>query len=83
LNHGVNLQFPESQIGADDFDRLSNREKEALALIAKNCMSKEIAQHLSLSLRTIRNHRVNICKKLRIAGPNALLKVAIENQTCL
>lgn len=83
LSHGTELRLPESKIGSEDFDRLSNREKEVLTLIAKNQTSKEIAQHLSLSLRTIQNHRVNICKKLRIAGPNALLKVAIENQAWL
>lgn len=74
---------PETKVGADQLDQLSKREKEVLSLIAINQTSKEIAQRLSLSLRTVQNHRLNICKKLGLSGPNALLKTAIENQAWL
>lgn len=83
LSGNLEKQLPDSLTSTRDLDRLTGREKEILALIAKNCTSKEIAHQLSLSLRTVQNHRVNICKKLRIAGSNALLKVAIENQAWL
>lgn len=73
----------DDSIESTDLDRLSKREKQILALIAQNKTSKEIAVQLEVSLRTVQNHRVNICRKLRIDGPNALLKVAIENQQWL
>ena len=83
ISKSVEPTVPETQIQREDFESLSKREKEILLLIARNHTSKEIAQQLSLSLRTIQNHRLNICKKLGISGPNALLKTAIEHQSWL
>lgn len=80
ISNSVEPAVPEANVQREDFDRLSKREKEILALIAKNQTSKEIANVLAVSLRTIQNHRLNICKKLNISGPNALLKTAIEHQ---
>lgn len=74
---------PQVRVTSGDIERLSSREREILSLIAQNQTSKEISRHLELSIRTIQNHRVNICKKLGISGSNALLKLAIENQTWL
>jgi DNA-binding NarL/FixJ family response regulator len=75
--------MPQALVTPNDLDRLSSREKEILSLIAKNQTSKEISKHLSVSIRTIQNHRANICKKLGISGSNTLLKLAIENQAWL
>lgn len=83
LGQQLDMQLPEVQINRDDLQRLSKREREILTLIARNLTSKEAAQKLCVSLRTIQNHRANICKKLRITGSNALLKIAIENQAWL
>ncbi len=62
---------------------LSEKEKEILNLIAQNKTTKEIADALFVSYKTIENHRANICKKLNISGCNALLKFIIENKTLL
>lgn len=59
---------------------LTEKEKEILRLIAINRTTKEIAQQLFVSYKTIENHRANICKKLHISGANALLKFIIENK---
>ncbi|MFH1194242.1 MAG: response regulator transcription factor [bacterium] len=59
---------------------LTEKEKEILRLIAMNKTTKEIAQQLFVSYKTIENHRANICKKLHISGANALLKFIIENK---
>jgi two-component system response regulator NreC len=83
IQDGADPQLPDLDAEAVNLQCLSKREGEVLALIAKNCTSKEISQQLRLSLRTVQNHRVNICKKLKISGPNALLKIAIENQAKL
>lgn len=62
---------------------LTEKEKEVLQFIAMNKTTKEIASELFLSSKTIENHRANICKKLNISGPNALLKFIIENKNRL
>ncbi len=83
ISNSIEAIVPQAPITPEEFARLSDREKEILSLIAKNKTSKEISRHLSLSIRTIQNHRVNICKKLGISGSNTLLTLAIENQAWL
>tara|TARA_R110001599_G_scaffold351965_1_gene585333 strand:+ start:22527 stop:23168 length:642 start_codon:yes stop_codon:yes gene_type:complete len=83
ISQNVEPMVHQAQIPQENIDALSRREKEVLALIAKNQTSKEISMHLFISIRTVQNHRVNICRKLGIGGPNALLKLAIENQAWL
>jgi len=62
---------------------LTEKEKEILNMISQNKTTKEIAEVLFVSYKTIENHRANICKKLNITGCNALLKFIIENKTLL
>ncbi len=50
------------------FPELSDREREILALIAQGHKNAEIAEHLSLSPKTVRNHITNIFSKLQVAG---------------
>ena len=46
------------------FEMLSPREVEVLKLVGKGLKSKEIADELYLSVRTIHSHRRKICSKL-------------------
>jgi DNA-binding NarL/FixJ family response regulator len=64
-------------------DRLTASERRILRLIASDRTSKEIADELGLSHRTVENHRTNICAKLNIRGSHALLKFAFENRSKL
>jgi DNA-binding NarL/FixJ family response regulator len=57
---------------------LTGSEKRILALVAASKTSREIADELFLSQRTVENHRFNICKKLNLQGNHALLKFAIR-----
>lgn len=60
---------------------LSFAEKKILTLIAEQKSSKEIAQLLFITEKTVETHRSHIIKKLGIpSGKNALLKWAIENR---
>lgn len=63
-----------------EFDRLTTAEKEILKLIAQNKTSAQIAEELFRSVRTIENHRNNICNKLGLKGPHALLLYAIQHK---
>jgi DNA-binding NarL/FixJ family response regulator len=64
-------------------ENLTLTERKVLCLIAANKTSKEIADDLHISHRTVENHRANICNKLEIHGSHSLLKFAIENKTVL
>ncbi|MBA2691503.1 MAG: response regulator transcription factor [Rubrobacter sp.] len=49
------------------FPELTEREREILALIARHETNPEIAKHLHLSQKTVRNHVSNIFTKLHVA----------------
>lgn len=67
----------------DDFD-LTPMEKVIVRQVAENKTTKEIADALSISLSTVKNHRHNICVKLQLpAGTHSLLKWAMENKHTL
>ena len=60
--------------------KLTVTESRVLQLIAQQKKSKEIAEILFVSEKTIRNHRYNIKKKLDLPKENnSLLKWAIMN----
>jgi len=63
---------------ADNNPGLTSTEKQIIKMIAKGKSSKEIAEELFKSPKTIENHRNNICKKLGITGNSALLKYALR-----
>jgi DNA-binding NarL/FixJ family response regulator len=62
---------------------LTPTEVRVLKLIAGNKTSKEIAYDLSISPKTVENHRANISAKLKLSGNNSLLRFALENKTLL
>jgi DNA-binding NarL/FixJ family response regulator len=57
---------------------LSDREKEVLQLIAEGKSTKEIANALFLSIKTIESHRKNIMTKLNIYTVPELTKYAVR-----
>lgn len=61
----------------DGVRALSPAEKRVLQLLARNVTSREIAGVLDVSVRTIENHRANICRKLSLRGPHRLLELAL------
>ncbi|MBL8016976.1 MAG: response regulator transcription factor [Ignavibacteria bacterium] len=63
-----------------DLDKLTSTELQILKLISQNKTSAQIAEELFRSVRTIENHRNNICSKLGLKGPHALLLFALENK---
>lgn len=62
---------------------LTPTEIRILKLIAGNKTSKEIANDLCISYKTVENHRTNTTKKLGLSGNNALLRFAIEHKSLL
>lgn len=66
-----------------ELGNLTKTERNILRFISENKTSKEIAEVLFLSHRTIENHRTNISNKLNLKGSHSLLKFAIENKSYL
>ena len=69
--------------GKEGIQRLTPAERRILQLIAEDKTSKEIAQELGISPRTVENHRTNICDKLNVHGIHSLVKFAYENHSRL
>ncbi len=69
--------------GKSDFDvypmdRLSDRELEVLELIGEGLQTREVAQRLHLSRKTVEAHREHIKAKLSLDSSTELLKYAIQ-----
>jgi DNA-binding NarL/FixJ family response regulator len=64
-------------------ETLSPAERRILKLIAEDHTSKEIASLLSISFKTVENHRLNICNKLNLHGSHSLLKFAFDHKSSL
>ncbi len=59
---------------------LTPTERHILKLIAENKTTREIAEVLFISPKTVENHRSNIAGKLNLKGNNAVLRYALENK---
>lgn len=57
---------------------LSPREREIIQLIAEGNTNVVIAEKLTLSVRTVESHRLNLMKKLRLSSHAELVKFAIH-----
>lgn len=64
--------------GTASWDMLTPREMEILKLIAEGYKSKEIAEHLFISVNTVEKHRNNIMKKLDLHSAPGLTAFAIK-----
>jgi two-component system response regulator DegU len=63
----------------DSENALTRREKGILKLIVQGSSNREIADSLSISIRTIEVHRSNMMKKLKVKNAVELVKYAMEN----
>lgn len=58
---------------------LTRREREVIKLIAEGKRTKEIADYLSLSPKTIEKHRTNLMRKLDLHNVSEVTVYAIKN----
>ncbi len=59
-------------------EALTPREREVLALIAEGLSSREIAQRLSMGVRTVETHRTSLRRKLALGSAAALVRYAVQ-----
>ncbi len=57
---------------------LTPRERQILKLIAEGYRNKEIAEYLSISIKTVEKHRANLMKKLNLHNTQAITAFAVE-----
>jgi len=61
-----------------DLGEITPREKEVLQLVAKGNSTKQIADILGISIRTVESHRINMLKKMKVNNTAELVKKAVE-----
>jgi two-component system response regulator NreC len=62
----------------DPYEKLTNREREVLHLVAAGHSSTEIAERLSISSRTVETHRANMMRKLNLNSQTDLIRYALK-----
>jgi two-component system response regulator NreC len=62
----------------DNYEKLTDREREVLQLVAEGYGSKDIADRLDISLKTVGVHRTNLMNKLDIHTLPELIRFAIR-----
>ncbi len=65
---------------AERQSKLSNKEKEILQFLVDGMSSREIAEKLQLSVRTVDNHRANMMRRLHVRNAAELVKMAMEDK---
>ena len=65
---------------ATGYERLSDREREVLKLLADGLVLKEIAVRLVLSVKTVDAHKTNLMRKLDLHDRSELIKYAIQRK---
>jgi DNA-binding NarL/FixJ family response regulator len=65
-------------VSSDPIDRLSNRELQILHLIGKGMSTRETANSLTLSIKTVESHRQRIKTKLNLHTGTQLVQFAIN-----
>ena len=73
------LRSEGSQAAATPSD-LTPREREVLQLIAEGNTSKQIAELLCLSVKTVQSHRTSLMQKLDLHDRGDLIKYAIQKR---
>ena len=72
-------QFLESKPHAGA-SSLTHREREVVQHVAEGRINKEIAQRLSISVKTVETHRASAMRKLKLRTTADLVRYAVRNQ---
>ena len=69
---------PRRSARAEDSVTLPRRQRQVLQLIARGKSTKEIAQLMGISTKTVETHRARMMEALGLYGTNALMRYAIR-----
>jgi len=71
--------YRQAQPGKEEFDqKLTERQREILQLIAEGRKTIEIADILCISVRTVEKHKYNMMQELNLKTTADLIKYAIK-----
>ena len=73
------LADPNKEKITSSIDQLTTREREVMKLIAEGYKNKDVANYLSISLKTVEKHRSNLMKKLDLHSASSITSFAIKN----
>ncbi|HEY48787.1 MAG TPA: response regulator transcription factor [Dehalococcoidia bacterium] len=71
-------QLALTQDKTDPYEQLTDRERDVLKLIAEGYKTREIAETLSITSKTVEGHRTSLMKKLGVHSTIELVKYAIR-----
>jgi DNA-binding NarL/FixJ family response regulator len=78
MKEDIQYEMMQSVKQATKLPSLTKRENEILAHICNGFTNQKIAEKLSLSIRTIENHRFNLSQKLQVKSTADLIKKALH-----
>ncbi|MGJ9411468.1 response regulator [Aeromicrobium sp. CF4.19] len=64
----------------EDLDRLTEREREVMRLIARGYAYKEVAKELFISIKTVETHVSSVLRKLQLSSRHELTKWASDRR---
>ena len=64
----------------EDLDRLTEREREVMRLIARGYAYKEVAKELFISIKTVETHMSSVLRKLQLSSRHELTRWASERK---
>lgn len=64
--------------GQAAYDTLTSREREVMRLVCEGMFTKEIADALSISIKTVEHHRASIMRKLGLQNTVELVRYAVR-----
>jgi DNA-binding NarL/FixJ family response regulator len=64
----------------EDLDRLTEREREVMRLIARGYAYKEIARELFISIKTVETHVSSVLRKLQLSNRHQLTRWATDRK---
>jgi DNA-binding NarL/FixJ family response regulator len=68
-----------SKSETNDYESLSHREKEIFMLFTEGKSTREIADDLFISVKTVNTHKQNILDKLQLKSNTDIVKYALKN----
>ena len=69
---------PNNATFSSPIDRLTDRELEVVQLIGRGLSSREIAESLNLSVKTIESHRAHVKEKLNLRNATELVQFSVQ-----
>jgi len=79
LNNDTSEERIRGASSADEYERLTDREKQVLKLVAEGRSNKDVAALLGISVKTAMSHREHVMEKLRAHNRTDLIKFALRH----